>query len=226
MATAVISGRPPVAQEQRTPPARPAPCLPAGCAGGREAGAGVVDRREDLGERDAGMRLLAARPSAASTSSSVETSLASLVLLTWKPTTGWPLSRAKPRTSAEPSPTSATSDSLTNGRRRSGIVQVAELLDTERRAQDAQGLLAAAHARPGRPAASRLNLRRALLTCGRGQAAAASRSGSTSDVDLAVDAADAGDLGDAPARPAGRGRRCRRRTRTGRRRTWPGAATA
>ena len=48
------------------------------------------------------------------TESSVTTSLASLVLATWKPTTGRPLRRAKPRGSEAPSPMSATSDSFTN----------------------------------------------------------------------------------------------------------------
>ena len=51
---------------------------------------------------------------AAFTRSSTCTSLASLVFSTWKPITGWLLSRAKPRGSLSPSPMEATSDSLTN----------------------------------------------------------------------------------------------------------------
>ena len=51
--------------------------------------------------------------SSAITSSSTATSLDSRVFITWKPTTGRPLSLAKPRTSDAPSPMSATSVSFT-----------------------------------------------------------------------------------------------------------------
>ncbi len=47
------------------------------------------------------------------TASSTPTSLESRVFMTWKPTTGAPFRRAKPRTSLAPSPTSATSVSFT-----------------------------------------------------------------------------------------------------------------
>ena len=56
---------------------------------------------------------LASTAMASSARFSTATSLASRVLLTWKATAGRLSSRAKPRTSAEPSPTSATSASRT-----------------------------------------------------------------------------------------------------------------
>ena len=55
--------------------------------------------------------------------SSVTTSLASLVFRTWKPTTGRSFRRANPRGSPDPSPTSATSDSLTYRPPAVGIVR-------------------------------------------------------------------------------------------------------
>ena len=47
--------------------------------------------------------------------------------MTWKPTTGRPFRRAKPRTSAAPSPTSATSASFTIAAAAGGDGQVAQL---------------------------------------------------------------------------------------------------
>ncbi len=64
------------------------------CQRGDEAGAGLVHPRQDLGDRDAFV-LLQQLFDGRRTPSSVVTSLASLILLTWKPTTGWPLSSAK-----------------------------------------------------------------------------------------------------------------------------------
>ena len=130
------------------------------------------------------------------------TSLASLVFITWKPTTGRPFRRAKPRTSEAPSPTSATSVSFTNRPPPVGMFMSRSAARVSAEPRTRSGLLAAADVHP--PAGGvDLEAAQRVVDLGRRQAVRGQPVGVDDDVDLAVDAADAVDLGDALLRLQG-----------------------
>ena len=114
----------------------------------------------------------------AATPFSTVISLASLTLLTWKPTTGRPLSSAKERTSAEPSPTSATSESRTERPPPVGIVRL-RICSTVTAAPRIRSVCSRPPTVTRPPGASRLATAKAWLTLSAVRPCAARRSGST-----------------------------------------------
>ena len=154
--------------------------------------------REDLGDADVGWvgaspghgrRAVDQRCSAASTPSSVVTSLASLVLVTWKPTTGRPSNlrlRAHLRRAVADVGDVGQLHEAAAGRRQG---EVANLVDGGRRAQHAQRLLAPAdlHAAAGGVLA---DVGQRLVDLRRGHPLGGHPRRVDDDVDLAVDAAD------------------------------------
>ncbi len=172
--------------------------------GGAEAVAGFLRPLvKMLGELDARRWPFPVWRAWPSTASSTATSEAARVFITWKPTTGRPFRRAKPRTSPAPSPTSSHVGQLHVAAAPVGMVisrSWPACWPRPGRARSARGR------RPRRARRGRRGLaaRRALFDLRGRQAAGGQLVGVDDDVDLARSPRRRGGSGPRPSRPAGR----------------------